>query len=159
MKNKFLAIILVAIIIVIALGAAFTLGLGSNSEASDSSNWEIKELGGIKFKVPEKYQNGNILSGNIIDGVEAGDSYQSEDLMISINETNWTSEQNKFMNSDSNTMTVLDANGTEIKIFSENERSIAFFEVNTGNITISWSGNDVNGDIKAIIFSFFQEND
>ncbi|RBQ23555.1 hypothetical protein ALNOE001_08300 [Candidatus Methanobinarius endosymbioticus] len=157
MKSKFLAIIIVAIIAVIALGAAFTLCLGSNGEPSDSSSWEVRELSGIKFKVPQKHESENMLSGNIIDGVKTGDMYQSEDLTISINDTNWTSELNKFMNTDSNSMTVLDANGTKIKTFSADGTSVAFFEINKNKIAVNWSG-DINGDIKAIIFSFFQEN-
>lgn len=158
MKNKFIVIIIIAIIVIIALAAAFTMGLGSNNEMSDSSNWETKELGGLKFKVPDKYQNGAMMSGNVIDGVATGDVYQSQDLSISINNTNWTTELDKYMNSTSATLTVLNINGKEIKSFSADGNSIAFFEVNGSKVSMSWSGNDVTGDIKAIIASFFQLN-
>lgn len=158
MKNKFLIIIIVAIIAVIAIAAAFTMGLGSNNEMSDSSDWETKELGDLKFKVPDKYENGAMMSGNIIDGVKTGDTYQSEDLTISINNTNWTSELDKHMNSTTATMVVLDINGTEIEAFSDNGNSVAFFKINENKVSMSWSGNDVAGDIKAIITSFFQLN-
>lgn len=158
MKNKFLIIIIVAIIAVIAIAAAFTMGLGSNNEMSDSSDWGTKELGDLKFKVPDKYKNGAMMSGNVVDGVEAGDTYQSEDLTISINDNNWTSELDKYMNSTTATMVVLDINGTEIETFSDNGNSVAFFEINGSKVAMSWSGNDVTGDIKAIIASFFQLN-
>lgn len=158
MKNKFIVIIIVAIIVILALGAAFTMNLGSNNEMSDSTNWGTKELGGLKFKVPDKYENGAIMSGNVVDGVATGDVYQSEDLTISLNNTNWTNELAKYMDSSSATMTVLDINGKEIKTFTADGNSIAFFEINGSKLSISWSGNDVTGDIKAIIASFFQLN-
>lgn len=62
------------------------------------------------------------------------------------------------MNADSNSMIVLDTNGTEVKTFSVDGKSIAFFEINKNKIVLSWSGDEANGNIKAIIFSFFQEN-
>jgi len=143
---------------VIAIGAAFTMGLGSNDKMSDSSAWGTKELGDLKFKVPDKYQNGASMSGNIVDGVKTGDTYQSEDLTIGINNTNWTSELDKYMNSTTATMEVLDINGKEINTFSNNGNSVAFFEINGSKVTVTWSGNDVTGDIKAIIASFFKLN-
>jgi hypothetical protein len=158
MNNRFLVVIIIAIIAIIALGAAFTLGLGNNNQTSDNSNWEVKELSGIKFKVPQKYEQGSTLTRNIIDGVNTGNSYQSEDLLITINSTNWTSELNNYMNSDSATMTLLEIEGKEIKAFNLDGKSIAFFELNNNNITVTWSGDNVNGDIKAIIASFFQQN-
>lgn len=92
----------------------------------------------------------------MINGVENVNSYQSEDLTISINESNWISELNKLMDSESNSMTVLDTNGTEVKIFSAYGQSIAFFEIDGSKIAVGWSGEDVARDIKDIIYSFFQ---
>ena len=158
MKNKFWIIIIVAIIAVIAIAAAFTMNLGSNNEASDSSNWKTKELAGLKFKVPENYENGAIMSGNIIDGVDTGDSYHSGDLLISINSNNWSKELDNHMNSTTSTILSLNIDGTEIEIFSDNGNSVAFFEVNGNKIAMSWEGNDITGDIRAIKNSFFQLN-
>lgn len=53
MNKKFLIMIIIA---VIAIAAAFTMGLGSNDKMSDSSNLETKQLGDLKFKVPAKYE-------------------------------------------------------------------------------------------------------
>lgn len=44
MKNNFLTIIIVDIIAIIDLGTVFTQGIDSNSEASDSNDWEVKEF-------------------------------------------------------------------------------------------------------------------
>lgn len=155
MKNKYLAIIIIVIMAILALLGAFTLGIFDNNQTSDSSDWEVKNLAGITFKIPPKYEQGTIQSGNIIDGVNTENSYKSEDLSIAINSTNWTSDLNKFMNSDSAIMTVLDINGHEIEIFNDNGTSQAFFKVKNSTVAITWSGDDANGDIKAIINSFF----
>lgn len=155
MKNKYLAIIIIIIIAIIALVGAFTLGIFDNNQTSDSSDWEVKNLSGITFKIPPKYEQGTTQSGNIIDGVNTGNSYRSEDLSIIINSTNWTNDLNKSMDSDSAVMTVLDINGHEVEIFSDKETSKAFFKIKNSTITINWSEDNVNGDIKALITSFF----
>ena len=152
--NKFIVIIIVAIITIAAIGIALTFGIGGNNEPSDSSDWETKELAGVKFKVPPKYDQGVTLTGNIIDGVAGGNSYQSGDLIITANNNNWTEERNKYMISDS-VMIVMQLNGKEVEMFTSNGNSIAFFEAKNNNITVSWPGDEANGDIKAIILSFF----
>ena len=156
-NKKSLAIIIIAIIIVIALVGVFSLGLGTNNEISDSTNWQVKDLAGVKFKVPSKYEQGTTLTGNVIDGVNTGNSYQSEDLIIRVNDANWTSELNKHMNAVS-PMTLLNIEGKDINVFNADGNSIAFFKVNNNTITMSWSGDNISGDVKAIIASFFQEN-
>lgn len=154
MVNKFLAIVIIAIIALIALGIGLTLGLGGSNEPSDSSDWQTKELAGVSFKVPPKYEQGATLTGNIVDGVDTGNSYQSGDLIVTANNNDWSSQLNKNMVSDA-VMTVIQLNGKEIQIFTSGENSIAFFEAKNNNITVSWSGDKADGDIKAIILSFF----
>jgi len=154
MNNKFIAIIIIAIIAIAAIGIALTLGSSDNNEPSDSSSWQTKDLAGVKFKVPPKYEQGATLTGNIIDGVETGNSYQSGDIIITTNDNNWSAERDKHMGSNA-IMTVLQLNGKEIEIFSSNGNSIAFFEAKNNNITMTWSGDNASGDIKAIILSFF----
>ncbi|MBZ9571644.1 hypothetical protein KQY27_08810 [Methanobrevibacter sp. TMH8] len=158
MNNKFLIIIIIAIIAVIAIAAAFTMGFGSNNKMSDSSSWETKQLGDLKFKVPAKYENGSMMSGNIINGIKSGDVYQSQDLSISINDTNWSSELDKLMNASSADITIITIDGKDIKTFTTDENSTAFFKVNEDKIAINWSSKDINGDVKAIIASFFELN-
>jgi len=155
MKNKYLIIIIIIIIATIALGGAFTLGFFNNDQTSDSSTWKVKNLADITFKIPPKYEEGITQSENVIDGVNTEESYISGELSIIINSTNWTNDLNRFMNSESATMTVLDVNGHEIEIFSDNETSQAFFKVKNSTVTIKWSGDNTDGDIKAIINSFF----
>jgi len=150
--------IIVVIIAIIAIIAVFAMGFDNNNEMSDSTGWGTKELSGLKFKVPDKYENGVLMSGNIIDGVEAGNTYQSEDFAININNTNWTDELDKYMNSTTATMVLLNINGRDIKTFSDNGNSVAFFEINETKVAMNWSGNEVTGDIKAVIASFFQLN-
>lgn len=130
----------------------------TNTSEVNTDDWTIKELAGIKFKVPQKYAVGTTLSGNIIDGVETGHKYLSKDLTIRINDTNWTNNKDKFMNADLATQTVSDINGTEIQTFSLNEKSTAFFELNNTTITIEWQGDEITPEIKAIISSFIQDN-
>ena len=154
MMNKFIAIIIVAIIAIIAIGLAITLGTDNNNEPSDSTDWQTKELAGVEFKVPPKYEQGATMTGNIIDGVDAGNSYQSGDLLITANNNNWSAERDNYMGSNS-VMTVIQLNGNEIEIFTANGNSIAFFEAKNNNITLTWSGDTATGDIKAIILSFF----
>ncbi|MEA4956754.1 hypothetical protein SDC9_21421 [bioreactor metagenome] len=155
MENKYLAIIIIIVIAIIAIGAAFALGVFNNNETSDSSDWKNKTVVGITFKIPPKYEQGTSQSGNVVDGISTGNSYISNDLIININNTNWTSDLNKSMDSDSAVMTVLDVNGHEIEIFSNNGTSKAFFKVRNSTVAITWSGDNVNGDIKALINSFF----
>jgi len=116
----------------------------------------VKEIAGLKFKVPQKYAAGTTMSGNIIDGVDTGHSYQSQDLIITINDT--TNKTENLMNSDTAGMTVLTINGTEIQVFDLDGKSTALFEVQNNNVTMEWSSNDITPEIKAIISSFIQEN-
>ena len=135
---------------------------------ADSSNWEIKELAGIKFKLPEKYISGILLSGNVIDGVETGHSYESNDggLFIKVylsgeNSSERDNEYNSYMDSNS-AVEVLTISGHEI-IVAHNDTnsqpfSIAFFEVNGNEIVIKWDGANIDEYIKAIIASFYELN-
>jgi len=157
-NNANKAIIIMTIIAIIGIAAVLTMALSDNNEMSDSSDWITKELSGLKFKVPDKYESGALMSGNIIDGVKAGDTYQSEDLTISINNTDWTNELDKYMESTTATMILLNIDGRDIKTFSDDGNSVAFFEINGTKVTMTWSGEDVTGDIKAIIASLFQLN-
>jgi len=137
----------------------------NNEKMSDSSNWQVKELAGIKFKLPEKYSNGILLSGNIIDGVETGHSYQSNEggLVINISLSGNSSEIDKeydnYMKSNSSTE-IYDISGHEVIVVHNDTNptpfSIAFFEVNGNKIAIKWNELNINGDIKAIITSFYE---
>jgi len=158
MKKKFYIIIIVAIIAVIAIVATFSIGFIDNSGISDSSDWETKELVGLKFKVPHKYENGSVLSGNTVDSVKTENSYKSEDFFISVNDKNWTGENDKLMESTTAISLLYEIHNEEIIVFTENETSIAFFEVNGNKIYMSWSGEEATPDIKAIVASFFELN-
>ncbi|MDR2966831.1 MAG: hypothetical protein LBU74_02655 [Methanobacteriaceae archaeon] len=143
-------------------------GIANNNEMSDSNDWEVKELAGLKFKLPEKYSSGMILSGNIIDGVETGNSYESNNggLIINIyladeNSSKGDTEYNSYMESNS-TVEILKISGHEITIAHNATNfqpvSIAFFEVNGDKIVIKWDGANIDKDIKAIIASFYELN-
>lgn len=143
-------------------------GLATNNEMTNSSDWEVKELAGLKFKVPEKYSSGVTLSGNVIDGVKTGNSYQSNNggLVINIassgeNSTEIDNEYNRYMDSNSSSE-ILNISGHEVTIAhndtSSQTISIAFFEVNGAKIAMTWDGTNIDGDIKAIIASFYELN-
>lgn len=166
MDKKYLYILIIVIIALIAIVGIFMMGSDNNkTEISDSSNWEVKELAGVEFKVPEKYKSGITMTGSVIDGKETGNFYESNGLRINVflkdeNSTDWDNELNSYMDS-SSTVDLLDISGNEVKVVHNDTNgttiSIAFFEVNGDKIAITWEGN-IDGDIKAIISSFYELN-
>ena len=158
MNNKFLIVILIGVIAVIAFAAAYSLGFIDSNEISNSADWQTKNLSGLKFKVPSKYENGAMLTGNIVNGVTTADTYQSQDLNIILNSANWTDEFDKNMNSSTATTVLLEIDGKEVTIFSENGESVAFFQSNDDKILMFWHGDEAKGEIKAIIKSIFDLN-
>ena len=143
-------------------------GIATNNEISDSNNWEVKELAGVKFKLPEKYSSGLLLSGNVINGVKTGNSYQSNNgglviimYLANENSSERDNEYNSYMDSNSTTE-ILDISGHEV-IIAHNDTnqqpfSISFFEVNGNKIVMKWDGTNIDGDIKAVIASFYELN-
>ena len=167
--KKYIYVLITVIIAIIAIVGIYTSQTTINNEKiSDSSNWQVKELTGVKFKLPEKYSSGVLLSGNVIDGVETGHSYQSNEggLVINIalsgeNSTEIDKEYNSYMKSNSSTE-IFNISGHDITVVHNESNpqpiSIAFFELNGNKIVIKWNDTNINEDIKAIIASFYELN-
>jgi len=164
--RKYLYTLIAVIVAIIATVGIYITQTTINEEISDSTNWQVKELAGLKFKLPEKYSSGLLLSGNFIDGVETGNSYQSNEggLVINIylsseNSTEIDKEYNKYMESNSSTE-IFTISGHEVTVAHNdtNSFSIAFFEVNGNKIVMKWNELNTDGDIKAIIASFYELN-
>jgi len=166
-EKKYLYILIIAIIVVIAIVGVYFSGIANTSKISNSNDWKTNELAGIKFKLPEKYSGGMFLSGNVVDGVETGNSYESNngELVIKIylsgaNTTERDKEYNSYMESNS-TFEIVTISGQEATIVhneTSQPYSIAFFEVKGAQIVMKWEGSNIDGDIKAIIASFFELN-
>jgi hypothetical protein len=167
--KKYTYILIIIIIAIIGIVGVYMSGLTINNEKiSDSSNWQVKELAGIKFKLPEKYSSGILLSGNIIDGVETGNTYQSNEgglfiriVLSSENSDEIDKEYGRYMESNSSTET-FNISGHEVTVAHNDTNpqpfSIAFFEVNGNKIAMKWDELHIDGDIKAIIASFYELN-
>ncbi|MCL2115460.1 MAG: hypothetical protein FWH29_04490 [Methanobrevibacter sp.] len=100
--------------------------------------------------------------------METGNSYESNNggLKINIYLSNENSSQrddeyNSYMESNS-TIEILNISGNDITVVYNDTGpqpfSIAFFEVNEDKIVIKWDGTNIDGDIKAIIASFYELN-
>ena len=159
---------IIAIVAVIAIVGVYFSGIFNNSEISNSNDWEIKELAGLKFKLPEKYSKGILLSGNIIDSVKTGNSYESNNggFIINVylsdeNSTERDNEYNSYMGANS-TIEILNISGQDIIVVcndtSPQPFSVAFFEVNGDKVVLKWDGTSVDADIKAVVASFYELN-
>ncbi|KZX14039.1 hypothetical protein [Methanobrevibacter curvatus] len=166
--KKLIGIIIIAIIIFFGVYMYFSGEL-------TSGNWEIKEVNGLKFKVPNNLANGSTFGGNIVDGVNTGYSYiiQEPKFIVEVydfnaNQTNendssqWQEQLDKLYQNPTANIEVAQIDGNEVQtienIIGEGNMSYTFFKVQNKEILIKWDKTITLETIKEITKNFYELN-